>query len=361
MLEEDEESGGRGVIGIDGERAGSTVGCIGVETRSTTVIRTVNFPGPCEDCGSPGVRFYFFRSVAGVFYLHMRTPPAKTSLLIRGAVPIVFQRELAHAIGLNQAIVLQELAYLFDKTKSGKVIDGERWIYNTYEEWQENFFPFFSVGTLARIIQDLEKRRLLLSCQPEGGISRRKYYRLGEGAVGKLTIEMYGEQQRLPKTADEEPNLVVEGRKLNGSGSAQNESFDDANCVLPLERSEESSEGSTNTIAPTAKFAPVLVARERNLVLDALATVGGGDPLQVTSWAGHAKALKDIRAVAPQVTAEEIVRRGENYRLHFERAALTSGALAKHWATCDKPPPPQRNHHFQRQTTNSMVDDRPDF
>ena len=77
---------------------------------------------------------------------------------------------------------------------------------------------------------------------------------------------------------------------------------------------------------------------ERNALLDALAVCGGGNPSDVppSAWPGHGKHLADIIAVCPKLTVEEIVRRSANYRTHMS-AMLTSGALAKHWALCDKP------------------------
>lgn len=100
------------------------------------------------------------------------------------------------------------------------------------------------------------------------------------------------------------------------------------------ETEKEKDSGAGKTITP------------RNPLLDALATVGGGDPLQVTAWAGHATALKQIKAVCSDLTVYEIRRRGENYRTHFENAALTSTALSKHWATCAGPKE-KRNGHGQ--------------
>jgi len=80
--------------------------------------------------------------------------------------------------------------------------------------------------------------------------------------------------------------------------------------------------------------------RERNPTLDVLAAIGGADPAQVTgkAWGGIAAALKEIREVCPGVTAEEINRRAVHYRQHMPGAMLTAHALAKHWATCDRPP-----------------------
>lgn len=80
----------------------------------------------------------------------------------------------------------------------------------------------------------------------------------------------------------------------------------------------------------------------RNELLDALATVDGSDPDQLTgtAWKSSAAALKQIRAVSTALAPAEITRRAANYRLHFANAAVTAPALAKHWARCDRPPAP---------------------
>ena len=91
---------------------------------------------------------------------------------------------LAKILGLDEAIIIQQLWYwLNPKRKSGKVINGYRWIYNTYKEWQEQNFPFWSEIHIKRLFLRLEKSGIIISCQPEGGISRRKYYRLSDAFV----------------------------------------------------------------------------------------------------------------------------------------------------------------------------------
>ena len=79
--------------------------------------------------------------------------------------------------------------------------------------------------------------------------------------------------------------------------------------------------------------------RARNLVMDALATVGGGKPEEVTQWGPAVAARAEIMRVTPELTVEEIRRRAINYRTHFDNAALTPTALAKHWAVCAGPKP----------------------
>ncbi|AOP43684.1 replication protein O [Edwardsiella piscicida] len=70
--------------------------------------------------------------------------------------PIVVNPELAEAIGLNEAIVLQQLHYWLKETTSGVDFGGQRWIYNTPEEWAKQF-PFWSDSTIRRAFSSLKK------------------------------------------------------------------------------------------------------------------------------------------------------------------------------------------------------------
>lgn len=86
--------------------------------------------------------------------------------------------DLAVEIGLNEAIVLQQVHYwLLPSRGVGKIVDGRRWVYNTYEKWKENF-PFWSVPTIKRTISSLEKQGLLESRSDLNGHAsdRTKWY-----------------------------------------------------------------------------------------------------------------------------------------------------------------------------------------
>jgi len=98
---------------------------------------------------------------------------------------------LAIAIGLNEAIVLQQFHYL--GRIGGRVINGENWVFDTYESLREKFFPFWSEKTIQRVVTTLEENGWLLSCQPEGVMSRRKYYRISNQARLHLTKERLAE------------------------------------------------------------------------------------------------------------------------------------------------------------------------
>ena len=63
---------------------------------------------------------------------------------------------LAKAIGINGAIVLQQLHFHLANRDNGRVHAGQRWIYKTYEDWQKDDFPFWNVFKIQRVFLDLE-------------------------------------------------------------------------------------------------------------------------------------------------------------------------------------------------------------
>lgn len=75
----------------------------------------------------------------------------------------------------------------------------------------------------------------------------------------------------------------------------------------------------------------------RDPIMDALAAhAEASDIMEVTAkkWISIGVAKDQIRKVSPDVTPEEVKRRAENYRSHFQDATLTANALASHWGRC---------------------------
>lgn len=105
-----------------------------------------------------------------------------TALLLNEK-PLFVLPSLAVAIGLNEAIVLQQINYWIktaeDNPKLGRRHEDRVWIYNDYDAWQEKNFPFWSVSTIKRAVYSLEKQNLLITEIEEnpgyaGG--KRKWY-----------------------------------------------------------------------------------------------------------------------------------------------------------------------------------------
>lgn len=99
--------------------------------------------------------------------------------------PIVVDRELAKAFGLNEAIVLQQLNYWLNG-KSAKLINGRKWIYNSYKQWQTDNFPFWSLATVRRAIENCEKKGLIITGNfNKAGFDKTKWYSIDYDAVDR--------------------------------------------------------------------------------------------------------------------------------------------------------------------------------
>ena len=73
--------------------------------------------------------------------------------------PLLLIPELAKAIGINEALVLQQVHYWLKK--SPNIIDDRQWVYNTIDQWHEQFY-FMSLSTLKRTFQSLHEKNILL-------------------------------------------------------------------------------------------------------------------------------------------------------------------------------------------------------
>ncbi|WP_272540135.1 hypothetical protein [Providencia sp. PROV191] len=83
-----------------------------------------------------------------------------SSLLLLKTRPQIVIPELAVRLGLNEALLLQQVQYWLSETSSGVDHDGRRWVYNTIEEWREQF-PYFSESTIKRAFNNLKKLGVL--------------------------------------------------------------------------------------------------------------------------------------------------------------------------------------------------------
>ena len=80
------------------------------------------------------------------------------SRLLIDEPPLQVLPSLAREIGLNEAIMLQQIHYWL--LKSGNEFEGAKWFYKTLEEWQSEF-PFWSAMTIRRTLGSLEKQKII--------------------------------------------------------------------------------------------------------------------------------------------------------------------------------------------------------
>ena len=88
---------------------------------------------------------------------------------------LLFNPTIAQIAGVNESIALQQLYYWHTK------YSFQKWIYNSYEEWQKQF-AFWSIRTIRRIFTSLEKQGLIKSKRSKSC----KFYKLDEETIKKF-------------------------------------------------------------------------------------------------------------------------------------------------------------------------------
>ncbi len=103
--------------------------------------------------------------------------------LLMDEMPLQLLPTLATKVGLNEAIVLQQMHYWLTSSHNKNFINNRHWVYNSYEGWHQQF-PFWSKETIKRTIYSLEKQKLILSCKlREQRLDHRKWYTINYQAL----------------------------------------------------------------------------------------------------------------------------------------------------------------------------------
>ena len=109
------------------------------------------------------------------------------SKLLINESPLQVQPSLAKAIGLNEAVFLQQLHYWLGVSRF--VRDEKKWVYNTYDEWLDQF-KYMSLSTLKRTIKSLKDQGLLCVEQFDNKRSNQvNYYAINYEVLNKIGEE----------------------------------------------------------------------------------------------------------------------------------------------------------------------------
>lgn len=221
------------------------------------------------------------------------------SKLLISEQPLQVIPKLAMKIGLNEAIVLQQIHYWLvgneAKQSQDHYHDGRWWTYNTLEEWGKNF-PFWSTRTIQRVLDSLRKMGLVLTgCYNKSGYDKTLWYTIDYIEVDKLSISC---RQVVVDDTDEVstpiPETSTESNKLS---------------QVPLTLTADDTGASAATQAPVkaqkAKrtdkpaAASEKVERPRDLLFDAIAEVCQLDPTVKTNGAQIGRAKRELTGADP--------------------------------------------------------------
>lgn len=132
-----------------------------------------------------------------------------SSQLLINEHPLQVLPSLAVAIGLNEAIMVQQIHYwLNNKDKRSKpyISEGKKWVYNSYQDWQEQF-PFWSLSTIKRTALRAENLGVLRSAQ----------FDLLQGDAKKYYTIEYAKLDRILDQTDTPPSAQVDLTPIGSS------------------------------------------------------------------------------------------------------------------------------------------------
>ncbi|MBF9770437.1 conserved phage C-terminal domain-containing protein [Enterobacter asburiae] len=223
--------------------------------------------------------------------------------LLMPSRPIVINPDLAYSIGLNEAIALQQVNYWLKETTSGLERDGVRWIYNTNEQWLEQF-PFWSESTLKRTFTRLKNLGVLKVEQlNKSQRDMTNYYTINYES--ELLDEVKVTKSKSSKcTLPSGQNEPMEDVKVERSNGSKRTALIRSNCTDVLtENTTENTTDIKKPICPVAKQpdGDVLITDQAKQVLTHLNKVTSSR-YQVSTTS-----LQNIRArIGEGYTVEEL-------------------------------------------------------
>lgn len=134
------------------------------------------------------------------------------SSLLVNEKPILILPSLAEKVGLNEAVLLQQIHYWLVRSRHLK--EGRKWIYNTYKDWKKQM-PFWSHATIGRTIRSLEERGYLVSANFNASkMDKTKWYTIDyqklaewEESLGMEHRESQSEELNITDCDSEDDNV----------------------------------------------------------------------------------------------------------------------------------------------------------
>ncbi|WP_352338235.1 hypothetical protein [Psychrobacter sp. 16-MNA-CIBAN-0192] len=123
------------------------------------------------------------------------------SILLINEPPLQVLPSLACAIGLNEAILLQQVHYWL---RHAKVKHNDKmWIYKTVDKWKEQDFPFWSTDTIKRAIRSLRKQEVLLVSK----LASNSFNRVNHYSIDYVKLDEISRNQPVAQVNTDKGNM----------------------------------------------------------------------------------------------------------------------------------------------------------
>lgn len=127
-------------------------------------------------------------------------------LFIDKSKTLIVNTDLALVLGdLNEAIVLNQLNYWLEINKKAdkNFIDDRYWVYNSYNNWKANDFPYWSEKTIQRTFTRLESKGVVISANYNKlAIDKTKWYTINAKKLQELVDKFNSDEDRMTNRQD---------------------------------------------------------------------------------------------------------------------------------------------------------------
>lgn len=157
--------------------------------------------------------------------------------------PLFANRALAKELGLNEAIVLQQIHFWLESNKKSGVnfIDGRYWTFNTMSNWHKNDFDYMSLTTLKRTFKNLtDKGYLIAENFNRNKFNATKWYSIDYDALEALYKSLDGKRVNTSDIQDVDIDKEVEQEEVEAEEQMLESNEDKAEVgSLEVEKIEE--------------------------------------------------------------------------------------------------------------------------
>lgn len=182
------------------------------------------------------------------------------SKLLIDEYPLLVLPSLGAKIGLNEALVLQQLHYWVEK--SDLIFNNKKWVYNTIEEWEEQF-PFWSNRTIKRVFENLEKLGLIFKEKlAKNKFDKTNYYSINYDILSEIENEKPLKNGVKPHANDG----IIDGANLTQSIDSQCDTLDGANLTqsyIVKSFDRDYSETTTETLSPLPSLTKKITTEQK--------------------------------------------------------------------------------------------------